>query len=273
MKNKHYIVRKTAAIAVLGALMLATLVIGWNEGHCGGHFNWAFVHDAGLVQDVALVLFFLGVALYGIARERAWGRWVGLAVGLLALWKVSNQLFFDLLYEESPMIMVDWGQKIRAGGGVLLTASLFGTTMYDRFDGRIFGDLPSGRWDRFRLLAVRWSAVVAIALLPIIVASLRYGPPDCGALIPRRMHSPVLGILGAAVVLGIALIARGKTAGVIIIAGAGTTAAWLYGEVFYSTGELNWFEAANRAGHSLVFLLPALILAAPMLRTIFQRDR
>lgn len=266
METKNGAVRKVAALIALGAFFMYAFHIIWMELVAGCGFNES------CIQQIALLIGFLATAFYGVAMDRVWGRWAGLAVGLLSLWRVSSLFLSDLFYGWSPMIMLEWQNILLAGGGLLLMTSLLGPTMYMKYEGSVYGELPSGRWDRFRLLVVRWSAVVAITLLPFIVASTIIHEPVCG-LLPVWLNRVALGVLGVAVFFGIVLIARQKTAGVLLIAISGSIAAWLFGTIFSYDGSVNWFEATCRAGHSLIYLLPVLILSAPMVRLISRRGR
>lgn len=260
MEKKLGGVRKITALVVLGASFVATAYVAWSEMNftCGGAY-WDHHIQLGVITA------WIATAFYGVARERVWGRWAGLAAGIFAVWRVSSNLFAG--------IIPDWEHLFMGLSGMLLTCCLLGRTMYARYEGRVFGELPASRWDRFRLLVVRWSAVVAITMFPFIIFSVIVGSPSCGGLLPDSLYRPILAGLGGAVLFGVVLIARQKTAGVLLIAIAGSMASWLFGSVMSYTGELNTFEAACRAGHSLIYLLPALILAAPMFRLLTRRDR
>ena len=152
------------------------------------------------------LLLILVIATIGVATERWWARWLGLAAGL------TCTMYAGIF----TAVVVFGGDRFESEAlpfftGPLLLACLAGRTMFDRFDAR------AGWSDDRRTRLVRWTAVANLAsLASLLIVNL--------VLLTERSHSvPAAAVwLSVAATLmllcGVALLARKKTAGVLAMA-------------------------------------------------------
>lgn len=264
MESRGYVIRKALALGALVALVGASLY--WLGGRiweaamvacCPGWslFAWGEVAFFGLLSAGVCA------AAVGVARGSVWGRLAGLAVGLGAIWASGCELVY-------PMGRA-WLWVLLGAGGLLLLGSLMGRTMYRTFDGRGAPE-PATRLDRVRLAAVRWGAVVGLALLPFVASSLIHGHGSLAGGPLGWLQRPLMLAVGAGIVGGAVLVARQRTAGFLVVALSGTAAAWLFAPVVSCIG-VRWFEVFCRAGHTALYILPVALFLAPIARKLRAR--
>ncbi len=177
--------RRAVSLLVLGVLFTT--------------FGWL-----GLLTPEELRPMFLGlascylVAFFGVAAGFFWGRWVGTGIG----WSGAMSIL-AVGQAEDPWPVVIW-----SGVHALVIVALAGRRMAEQFELK-----PEWR-ERWKLddAAVKkiGGAVTSVASsFPLILARLLYRPEGMTL------------IAGVAAVLGIALLLRGRTAGVFAAATAG----------------------------------------------------
>ena len=212
----------------------------------------------GLNTALRLLLLPLAVTFAGILRERAWGRWLGLAGALAVLpWSVAY------LSTEGPRPPMGRAWLAFAAAAVLL-AGLSGRAMLKRFEGpEASRPLPPGPG---RL--VRWTLIGNIAaaiVLYVFVAAYEY-QAAWRILIP--------GVLLGCLIVGVLLLGLGKTLGLLLV-GAGCI-------LFVPAGLYFVRAEAASAGEGVLFavvMLPGVLMgwvtllafARPMGRLLLRK--
>jgi hypothetical protein len=188
--------RLVLAIAVLG--VLAGLLI---ENVLGMRFARNPISQWSL--PIALVL--VGTIL-GLVARSGWARWVGLAAGVTTTIIAG----FLLLFTNVPSL--NQPRMLAFFLGPVLLLSLSGRRMFAAFEGK------DGSADDARRKVVRWAVVTNIASLAALLFE--------NILFVRELAKPaftgsvVLSVSAmAALLLGVVLLARGKTAGLLVLAG------------------------------------------------------
>jgi len=259
VKRANLILRKIIALAAIPFLYVGGAVL-YRSDFISPCAAWSTV----TVDEIAvLATLFLMVtfAMYGLARDRPWGRWAGLGIGLFTTWYTGT------------MLVKEWsshtGWAVLTGVGALLLLSLLGRTMYQHYDGQTMPQ-PKTWTDRIRLALIRWACIVGISFLPFGVSSA-FASHAQGWSVLSVWHTPVMIALIALFLAGVVLIVRMRTAGVILMALSGTAIAWLFGPVS-GYGGIAWFEVACRTGHTLVYFIPLVALSAPIFRILRGRS-
>jgi hypothetical protein len=143
----------------------------------------------------------LGLAAGGLALRRWWGRWLGLAAG------VTGTLYGGLAV-ASASLHHDYTFMLLAVPGPLLLACLSGRAMFERFDQ------PAGRTNDWRARLVRWAVITNLASL-VTLGLIAYAAYDMRGFSDRVPNFPLMfGTVGV-VIVGVLLLARGKTAGLL----------------------------------------------------------
>jgi len=170
----------------------------------------------GMLIPELMVLGLLGATIAGIVRERWWGRWLGLGVGLT--WTTTAGLdLAEGLSSGDPWRNRVLGECALGLGGLLL-ASLTGRRMRDRCESGLAAR------DDGRLHLVR--ATVATSLMSLFWMATTTHTAFSSLCI---IHLPPANVWGPAMVAmalalpGLLLLARGKTAGLFLV-GAGCVA-------------------------------------------------
>ena len=185
------LVRKV--IAIIALLALGGLIVTLERG--------AYGVNPGLVVATRVLLLPLGVTIIGLALEKHWGRWLGLAAAVAVLpW--ATYLTFGL----------PWGvpltqQTIALVASALLLVTLLGRGMFERYEGRAPTD-----WSGPRMGLVRWTVILNLASavgLFVFVAVYRYR---------IEWHVAVPALLLVGLILGVLLLARQKTIGLLLVA-------------------------------------------------------
>ena len=158
--------------------------------------------EATLLTGIAL----LAAATFGLMSGRWWGRWLGLAIGLVCTSFGGFDLAMVLAERLSHPTDAQASIAMALAGPVLLIC-LSGPAMFDRYDRR--AGYSTGR----RPLLVRWAAVTNLSSLVTLVL-LSFAVFDHGS----RDHAHwQLALLCAALVLsGVVMLARGKTMGLVL---------------------------------------------------------
>jgi hypothetical protein len=217
-------------IAVLALLSLAGLIV------------WTPSADR-------LLLLPLLVTTIGIARGQYWSRWMALAIALAVLpW--------------ATVVMLTEGLRLTTGAAIaffaslLLLGSLLGRLMLQRYEG----SAPGVDWTSSRMALVRWTLIFNLASLLNLypfVAEYRYR-------VEWHIVIPALTLLG--LLAGLWLLARQKTAGLLIVA--------LCGLLFLPAGGYFIGQEATYRGEAVLFatlFLPG-ILAAGATLSVFAGD-
>jgi len=185
------LIRKTIAIGALFALggLMVTLERG------------AYGVNPGLVVATKVLLFPLGIAIVGLALERHWGRWLGLAAAVAVLpW--ATFLTFGL---PAGVPLMQQAIALVASGSLLV--ALTGRAMFGRYEGRAATD-----WSGPRMGLVRWTLILNLASavgLFVFVSVYRYR---------IDWHVAVPAVLLAGLVAGVLLLAKQKTVGLLLVA-------------------------------------------------------
>jgi hypothetical protein len=198
-------VRKTLALLLLGAFTVR-LGVEFHELLRVGWFSDGRAYPL-LPLPAANLL-----ALYGIARQRAWGRGIALS------WALGGFVF---IFTSSALFVADWGGLLLMAHFGLLAACLLGPTMAACCEGHAGARLPQ---QGGRSTLVRWGAILVLAAVPALwIYCLEEG---------RRFSSGLrLGAIGTAatIVIGGILLWRGRTAGALLMMLAGAASLCLAG--------------------------------------------
>jgi hypothetical protein len=177
----------------------------------------------------------LGLTIIGLALGQFWSRWLALA-GALAVLPWACVLTFGLP-RGAPRLQ----QTIALIASVVLLVSLSGRAMFERYEGNAARD-----WGGPRMGLVRWTIILNMASalgLYLFVVVYRYA---------IGWHVAIPAVLLAALLLGVLLLAKQKTGGLLLVVlscmlfvPAGTFIVWQ--EASY-TGEIYLFAAAFLPG-------------------------
>lgn len=180
-------------ISIIALLALGGLIVTLERG--------AYGVNPGLVVATRVLLLPLGVTIIGLALEKHWGRWMGLAAAVAVLpW--ATYLTFGL-----PRGVPLTQQTIALAASASLLLVLTGTAMFERYDGRAPTD-----WSGPRMGLVRWTVILNLASavgLFVFVAVYRY---------QIEWHVAVPALLLVGLILGVLLLARQKTMGLLLVA-------------------------------------------------------
>jgi hypothetical protein len=217
--------RQTSAILAL--ISLAGLILTFERGPYGV--------DPRLVVAIRLLLLPLGLTIIGLALEKFWSRWLGLA-GALAVLPWACVLTFGLP-RGAPLLQ----QTIALVASLVLLVSLSGRAMFERYEGKAGRD-----WNAPRMGLVRWTIILNLASvlgLFLFVVVYRYA---------IGWHVAIPAVLLAGLLLGVLLLAKQKTVGLLLVVlscvlfvPAGTFFVWQ--EASY-TGEIYLFAVAFLPG-------------------------
>ncbi|MCG8469594.1 MAG: hypothetical protein MJB57_15545 [Gemmatimonadetes bacterium] len=239
--------RLRKAGAALGLLALAGLIVTVDLKTPSGRWDSFGV-------STWLLLLPLGFALCGALRERAWGRWLGLGAALAVLpWALI-------------LTIVPLGLPVLPSAIALAAAVLIMVSLLPR------GSSPGAPWERSagdpkERALVGATIVCGIAALPILFLFVGQGVgrPHASGVLPAGL----LIILA----VGVTLLARGKTLGVLVMA-IGALALVPAGVAFFTGRSVHPGEAMLLAPTFLpaiaLGLGCALVFARPMWR--FLRD-
>ena len=238
--------RLVTAIAVLG--VMAGLLI---ENVLGGRFGRDPVSQWSLPIAVVLV----GTIL-GLLGRRGWARWIGLAAGVTTtiVAPFVAALGGMRALEREPRLLVFLL-------GPVLLLSLAGARMFAAFEGK------DGSQDDGRRKVVRWAVISNVAALAALLFE--------NILFVRELTNPghtggvVLSVSAmAALLLGVVLLARGKTAGLLVLATgcAALVVSLLMVPMGLKPGSALIMLAASVAPGLLFGLLAAAIYARPIWR-------
>jgi hypothetical protein len=222
--------RRTVArqtIAILALLSLVGLIVTLERGSYGV--------DPRLVVATRLLLIPLGLTILGLALEKFWSRWLALA-GAIAVFPWALVLTFGLP-RGAPLMQ----QTIALVASLVLLVSLSGRAMFERYEGNSATD-----WNGPRMGLVRWTIILNLASalgLFLFVVVYRYA---------IEWHVAIPAVLLAGLVVGVLLLARQKTAGLLLVAlscvlfvPAGAFFVWKEAS---HTGEIYLFAAAFLPG-------------------------
>jgi hypothetical protein len=180
-----------AGLAVLGALILAA---GWGDGALGD--------SSRLTRALVPLLVPLAVTVLAVVRESPWGRWLGLAAGIVVLpWAAA---FLVAPSVGTPIVR----PAVALAAAAALLVSLSGRAMFERYEGRATGV----DWRGPRMTLVRWTVICNLAsVLALYGFTAAYEPRVAWRLaIPGAL---LLGLLP-----GLLLLARQRTAGLLLVA-------------------------------------------------------
>jgi hypothetical protein len=219
-------------MAVAALTMLAVLIVTASRSGIAGNTDR-------LVLALRVLLVPLVITMGGVLASRAWGRWAALAAGLAVLpWSTAFVLTADPMIPLTPPVLA-------LTASLALLGSLSGRAMVDHFEGEThLMALPSplGR-------VVRWTVignVAAAIVLYFFVAAYEYR-------VSWRMAIPGLLLLG--LVVGVLLLARGRTLGLVLVGGSCVL-------FVPAGGYFVWTEAASIAEAMLfiVAVLPGVVM-------------
>lgn len=148
----------------------------------------------------------LAAAVAGTLRHYAWGRWLGLAIGLAVLpW--AAVLTLGPTY-GAPV----WRPAIALGAALLLLVSLSGRAMFEAYEGRATGRDGGADWRGGRRALLRWTIICNLASgLALYVFVTVYNPRVAASAWP-------LAVLLLGLVAGVGLLARQRTVGLLLVA-------------------------------------------------------
>jgi hypothetical protein len=185
------LIRKLTALLSLAAL--GGLILTLERGFYGVNPRFVTVAYSLLVP--------LGLTVIGLLLEKAWARWLALA-GAIAVLPWAVVLTFGLP-RGAPLLQ----QGIALAAALLLLLSLSGPAMFERYEGKAEMD-----WCGARMNLVRWTIILNLASamgLLLFVAVYRY-------VIQWHVAIPAILLLG--LVVGVLLLARQKTGGLLLVA-------------------------------------------------------
>jgi len=210
------LLRKVTAIAAL--LALGGLIVTLERG--------AYGVNPGLVIATRALLLPLGVTIIGLALEKHWGRWMGLAAAVSVLpW--AAYLTFGL-----PPGVPLMQQTIALIASVLLFVTLLGRAMFERYEGRAPTD-----WSGRQMGLVRWTLILNLASavgLFVFVAVFGYS---------SNWHLAVPAVLLVGLIVGVLLLARQKTGGLLLV--ALSCVLFIPAGVFFVWKESSWAGGAH----------------------------
>lgn len=219
------LIRKIVAILALAAL--GGLIVTLERGSYGVNPR--------LVVITRVLLLPLVLTMIGLAREKAWSRWLALA-GAVAVLPWALVLTFGL-----PGGVPLRQQTIALVASLLLLVSLPGRAMFERFEGKARMD-----WSGPRMALVRWTIILNVASvlgLFLFVALYRYS---------IEWHVAIPAVLLFGLVAGVLFLGLQKTIGLFLVAvscvmfvPAGTYFVWREAS---HTGEVYLFAASFLPG-------------------------
>ncbi len=222
-------IRLRKVLAVVALLALGGLIVTLERG--------AYGVNPRLVVATRVLLFPLGITIIGLALDRYWGRWLALAAAVVVLpWALV--LTFGLP-AGAPLMQ----QGIALAAAVLLFVTLLGRDMFERYEGQAPTD-----WSGPRMGLVRWTVILNIAagVALFVFLSVYQYRIEWYAVIPA--------ILLVGLVAGVLLLARQKTAGLLLVA--------LSCVLFVPAAVLFVWEESSYAGGVRIFamsLLPGIL--------------
>ncbi|MDH3732211.1 MAG: hypothetical protein OEU54_01710 [Gemmatimonadota bacterium] len=215
--------------AVLALLALAGLIVTLERGSYGV--------NPGLVVATRVLLVPLGATIIGLILEKAWARWLALAAAVVVLpWAIF--LTFGL-----PAGLPLLQQTIGLVAALVLVATLTGRAMFERYDGRASTD-----WSGARMGLVRWTIILNVAFavgLFIFVALFNDG---------FEWHVAIPAILLVGLLVGVPLLARQKTVGLLLV--ALSCLLFVPAAVFFVRQESSWAGGASIFG---IGFLPGIV--------------
>lgn len=238
--------RVREAIAVLALLSLGGLILTLERG--------AYGVDPRLVVATRLFVIPLGLTIVGLVFEKVWGRWLALA-GAIAILPWAVVLTFGLP-RGAPLLQ----QTIALVASLVVLVSLSGRAMFERYE--VKGVI---NWAGPRMGLVRWTIILNMASglsLFLFVVVYRYA---------IEWHVAIPAVLLAGLLLGVLLLAKQKTAGLLLVA--------LSCILFVPAGAFFVWKEASHTGEIYVFaaaFLPGIIagwaclvaFAGPLWRTL-----
>ena len=185
--------RARQTIAILALLSLGGLIVTLERGSYGV--------DPRLVFATRLLLVPLGLTVIGLVMEKVWSRWLALA-GAIAVLPWAVVLTFGMP-RGAPLVQ----QTIALVASLLLLVSLSGRAMFERYEGNAATD-----WSGPDMGLVRWTIILNMASalgLLLFVVVYRYA---------IEWHVAIPAVLLAGLALGVLLLARQMTAGLLLVA-------------------------------------------------------
>jgi len=144
----------------------------------------------------------LAAAIVAIILNRPWGRWLALAVAV-AVFPWAAALTFGETYGASRT-----RPAIALGAASALLLGLTGRTVYRGFEGAVEGNDWSGR----RMTLVRWTIILNLAsVLGLFLFAAFYQTRVA-------WHAAIPGSLLIGLLVGVLLLARQRTAGLLLVA-------------------------------------------------------
>ncbi len=187
-----YRVRKTIALAALLTFAGLIVAVGQLPSPGGGERK----------LGLWVLLLPLAVTFVGLARNRYWGRWLGLAAGIAVLpWAAVLTLATGY---GAPLTQ----PAIALAASLLLLMSLPGKNMFDAYEGRV----TNMDWSHRRMSLVRWTVIFNIAsalALYLFVVFYDYR---------LAWHHTSMGVLLLGLVVGVVMLARQQTVGLLLVA-------------------------------------------------------
>lgn len=171
----------------------------------------------------------LAAAIVAIILNRPWGRWLALAVAVAVLpWAAA--LTFGQTY-GAPRAR----PAIALGAASMLLLGLTGRTVYRGFEGAVAGIDWSGR----RMTLVRWTIILNLAsVLGLFLFAVFYRPRVA-------WHAAIPGSLLIGLLAGVSLLARQRTAGLLLVA--------LFCVLFVPAGGYFVAHEARYVGEAMLF--------------------
>jgi len=208
------------------------------------------------------------VAIYGLARRRFWGRWLGLALGATALVSGGlNELCYWKLTAHVDPICVDWSMDVFEVAWLLWLTAIGGAVIVANLAAARGSHDHDATWSSSdRLIGLlRATIIAAFAAGPMLLVYAWLQP-----IVPATKDTAL--VLAVALALGGALAVRGKLVGalVLVVAGLGLVAQTAATVLGATAGD------QRIAAYYAVFWLPAgalaiacgVRLARPLLRLL-----
>ncbi len=206
-------IRLRKAIAIGALLALGWLLATLDRGSYGV--------NPGLAVAGKVLLVPLGVTVVGLALDRPWARWLALAGAVAVLpWA----LFFTFGLPPGVPLAQQIVALIASG---LLLASLTGGAMFERFEGRVATD-----WSGARMGLVRWTLILNLASAIGLFVFLSVYRHHVG------WHVILPSLLLLSLVVGLLLLARQRTSGLLLVALA--CVLFVPAAAFFALRETTW---------------------------------
>lgn len=209
-------------LAVLALLALAGLAVtAPSRGPAGGYRQEVVAMWVGLVP--------LAATIVAIILNRPWGRWLALALAVAVLpWAAA--LTFGQTY-GAPRVR----PAIALGSAAILLIGLTGRTAFRGFEGSLEGL----DWSGPRMGLVRWTIILNLAsVLGLFLFAVFYRPR-------MAWHAAIPASLLVGLLVGVLLLARQRTAGLLLVA--------LCCVLFVPAGGYFVAQEARYAGEALLF--------------------